>query len=140
MTVFYERFEQCLKNPNLLQILESKSLWDSDGCLIWQGAKSPRGYGKYNSIEVHKLWYVKSNGPVPIGLVLAHSCHKKLCLIHARPLTQADNIRETTTLITCCPYGHAYDEKNTRYGLKGERICRRCSNYPELKKTFTRVR
>lgn len=128
MSIFQERKAQSLKNPRLREILESRCLPDADGCPIWQGSLSPRGYGKYNSIEVHKLWYEFHNGPVPEGLELAHSCRKRNCLIHAKPLTHQENIREgTASTKTHCLRGHLYDEANTRRGPKGERICRECS-------------
>ncbi len=81
--------------PAMIAILMADSRIDKAGCRMWTGAVHKKGYGLYNSQPVHVLWWVAHNGPVPEGLVLAHSCHKKLCLIHARPVTQAVNIWET---------------------------------------------
>jgi len=125
MSVMLERRAQALRNPDLAAILVSRCIRDEDGCLIWQGAQNGGGYGLYNSNSVHILWWILHYGPVPEGDVLAHSCHKKRCLIHARPTTQADNVKETAALKTHCNRGHLYDEANTAL-REGVRFCREC--------------
>jgi len=128
VTIFHERLQQSLAQPNLREKLLAKAELDEDGYLLWKGTIGTKGYGKYNSIEVHKLWYVLHHGPVPEGLVLAHACHKKLCLTCARPATQGANIREMAERITHCPYGHPYDKANTFLNSRGGRHCRTCNN------------
>ena len=39
----------------------------------------------------------------------------------------ADALRARAALITHCPRGHAYDERNTYLNKKGKRICRACN-------------
>lgn len=69
---------------------------DAAGCLMWTGPVNMEGYGMANGGTPHVLYYVYHNGPVPEGKQLAHSCHKKRCLIHARPKTCLENVQETS--------------------------------------------
>lgn len=53
-----------------------------DGCWIWQGSHR----GKYGSafyqgkrMGAHQLSYILTNGPIPDGLEVCHSCDNPLC-------------------------------------------------------------
>lgn len=82
-------------NELQFRVLCGQTRFDGD-CLLWTGLVSARGYGRYLGRPVHVLFYEYLNGPdsIPQGKELAHSCHRKLCLIHARPKTHLENIQE----------------------------------------------
>ena len=55
--------------------LANRSIQDKNGCLIWQGAKLPFGYGtlQYNNIKskAHRVAWELVNGAIPAGM---HVC------------------------------------------------------------------
>jgi len=73
---------------------------EKNGCLIWTGAKDAKGYGKiridghYQS--AHRVMYQMSNGPIPDGLVVMHSCDTPSCVNpdHLSAGTQLQNVRD----------------------------------------------
>jgi hypothetical protein len=76
------------------------------GCHIWQRAqagkyaKFGRGYGclRINGKleRAHKVAWERTNGPVPAGMHLLHSCDDPRCVnaAHLRLGTNADNMRD----------------------------------------------
>lgn len=66
-----------------LNALKGLTVIDTNGCWIWQRSCSSAGYGqitingKYWS--THRLAYVLTNGPIPDGLLIRHSCHVPAC-------------------------------------------------------------
>lgn len=118
---------------------------DAAGCLVWQGRKLPKGYGKisHGSKKHRRDWYVHRvaweclKSPIPVGLVIDHLCRNTSCanVDHMEVVTQrvnnnrgigrtAVNARKTE-----CIHGHAFDEANTRivktpYGPG--RACKAC--------------
>lgn len=76
-------------------------------CWIWQGSKNNKGYGKvvtnYDSHTrksttklVHRAMYEISNGKIPIGLFVCHTCDIPLCCnpTHLFIGTQKDNMHD----------------------------------------------
>ena len=56
---------------------------EPDDCWIWHGAHGPHGYGncyyegKY--WRAHRLAYSLERGPIPVGLLVLHTCDVPLC-------------------------------------------------------------
>lgn len=61
-----------------------KTIIDSNGCWIWQGAKDPDGYGRacYNNKTppAHRLSYLFYKGNIPEGMCVCHSCDTRDCV------------------------------------------------------------
>jgi hypothetical protein len=113
-------------------------------CLIWQGAKDAKGYGKtgfvINGIKknwmVHRLEWTKKNGPIPDGLMIDHRCRNRACAnpLHLRLVTSRQNALENNiggkaainAAKTHCYRGHEFTPENTRRDKNGDRQCRTC--------------
>ncbi len=56
----------------------------STGCLIWMGAKLPRGYGKMayqgRPLLAHRVVWEDANGPIPAGMCVCHRCDTPSCV------------------------------------------------------------
>lgn len=56
----------------------------SDGCWLWMAGKNASGYGVYWSGErhvlAHRQSYELSNGPIPSGLFVCHTCDNPPCV------------------------------------------------------------
>lgn len=76
--------------------IKTRTKW-VDGCLIWQGGKTPQGYGiikvKQKSIRLHRYIYESFHGKIPEGKMIDHICHKPDCvnISHLRVATAAQN-------------------------------------------------
>jgi len=115
---------------------------DANGCWIWQGAKTPKGYGhiRINRISrrVHRLAYQGWVGEIPAGLVLDHTCKVRACAnpAHLEPVTIAENTYRGENQVainarkTECVHGHPFDLLNTRVRVRPDgsvtRDCRTC--------------
>jgi hypothetical protein len=70
-----------------------------DGCVLWAGAKTPRGYGKAalngRQFYVHRLMYEWFVGRIPEGLELDHLCRVPSCanVAHLEAVPHSENIR-----------------------------------------------
>jgi hypothetical protein len=57
---------------------------DEDGCIIWEGARVPDGYGciRHEGIvwKVHRLVWTFINGSIPKGMKVLHTCDKPACV------------------------------------------------------------
>lgn len=89
---------------------------------------------KKRSIPVHRLVLEAFIGPRPAGLVVRHlngdrNDNSLPNLTYGTPAENAqDSLRHGTNANSrkgSCPYGHAYDETNTR-SYRGQRRCRAC--------------
>lgn len=112
------------------------------GCLLWIGAKTPKGYGRITldkrSREVHRVMWEIFEGPIPEGHHLDHvkerGCVHRNCanVAHLEPVTPAENnIRSTSPTAlnarkTECSKGHPFDEANTYLMPDGGRSCQTC--------------
>jgi len=67
------------------------------GCHIWTGAIKTSGYGCISINKkvhyAHRLAYEQTNGPIPDGLVIDHTCHRKACVnpAHMQAVTTKQN-------------------------------------------------
>ncbi len=75
----------------------------SDGCWLWAGAKSSKGYGLIGEggrngrdLLAHRVSYQLQVGEIPDGLSILHSCDTPLCVnpAHLRCGTTQENIAE----------------------------------------------
>lgn len=123
-----------------LSALTERSLRDEEtGCLRWQGACSPSGYGYIHyegkTRRVHRVAYEAWIGPIPEGHEVDHvykaGCRHRDCIepSHLEAVTKAENVRRVRDGISHCPKGHEYTEENTmirKNGWSGSRVCRTC--------------
>lgn len=112
---------------------------DAGTCWLWKGKPVTKGYGRLDwridrrirPVRAHVLAYFLTRGPVPIGRVLHHTCHTKLCCnpSHLSAVTPSEHsrIHEAENRVTQCANGHPFDEVNTRISAAGWRYCAICS-------------
>lgn len=82
----------------------AESFWaqmnKTGGCWLWTGARTSRNYGTVSWMNrqrsTHKLAYELTNGPVPDGLVVRHTCDNPPCCNpeHLSLGTVLDNVRD----------------------------------------------
>ena len=91
----------------------------SGECLLWQGSKGSRGYGrmavgKHNREATHRIAWALANGVRPTaGMHVMHSCDTPAC-VNAKHLslgTAADNQRD------CCNKGRKKAARGSRCNL-----------------------
>lgn len=114
-----------------------------DGCWVWTGAVSNKGYGQFCSSgrtrSAHRVAYELYVGPIPAGHQIDHTCHNtdadcpgglcrhRRCVnpAHLEPVTQSANMLRAGR--DRCSKGHPYTPENTRYRKdNGRRICLEC--------------
>lgn len=129
----------------------TETLWQkvsvSDGCWMWAGAHDTEGYGRYSDGLAHRLVYELLVEPIPVGLVLDHTCHNasacpggrrcphRSCVnpSHLEIVTLTENVMRgkgfgaVNARKVQCPAGHPYDETNTWTNSQGHRQCRTCN-------------
>jgi HNH endonuclease len=122
---------------DLLFRLEDKILI-GDGCWEWAGSKDGKGYGQITierrTRRAHRVVYELMAGPIPDGLTLDHLCRNPGCVrpAHLEAVTRGENVLrgDGITAVAArrshCPYGHPFDEANTRM-YRGQRCCRACA-------------
>lgn len=75
----------------------------TDECWPWMGSRMKRPGGHYGTVKVtrrttkaHRVAYELTNGPIPEGLLVLHSCDNPPCCnpAHLRVGTHLDNNRE----------------------------------------------
>lgn len=123
---------------NVIRRIARRSIVTESNCLIWQGGRDERGYGRIctgsrtdgtrKMRKVHRVAWEALKGPIPEGLQLDHLCRVTSCwnVLHLEPVTPAENSRRWSETITACPQGHPYDEYayTSRIGKKQCRLCR----------------
>ncbi len=111
------------------------------GCLPWEGATTPKGYGRFwfggRTAMAHRFAYELIHGPVPEGLVIDHLCRVRHCVNaeHLEAVTPRENVvrgdspalmRAFRSGLSACQQGHEFTTENTRIGTGGRRVCRTC--------------
>lgn len=120
----------------------------SGGCWRWRRTVDGRGYGQLTVngrlVRAHRHAYELTNGPIPEGAVLCHSCDYRLCVnpAHLFVGSQRDNMQDMASKgrvrkvdTTHCKNGHEYTPENTRYRdpAKKHRVCRTCIRESSLR-------
>lgn len=120
-------------------------------CLIWTGARSESGYGRFtaeihgrrNMVAMAHRWiYERWVGAIPDGMEVDHLCHDPaVCTLgdecpHRRCMNSthltvvapgANGLRSSNVVKTHCKHGHAFTPENTYLQpATGSRSCRTC--------------
>lgn len=73
----------------------------TEGCWLWDGSRNRDGYGTIGngntgSMLTHRAAWIVTNGPIPAGLNVCHSCDNPRCVRpdHLFLGTQYDNIQD----------------------------------------------
>lgn len=111
----------------------SKCILAPSLCWIWQGELVGKGYGRFafdnRRMVAHRWIYQLTVNEIPDEIQVDHLClvHPGVNPCHLEAVTGGENMRRRSALITECPWGHPYDEANTRV-YQGRRYCRACTN------------
>jgi len=101
----YRKFN--MTDSELKEWLETQYDLNENGCWIWKGHKSKRGYGeiqyKNKNVKIHRLYWVLSGRTIPEGLHILHghgcstSCYNPEHLTSGTPVQNAlDRHRDNT--------------------------------------------
>lgn len=111
-------------------------------CWEWMGASNSseknRNYGStmYQGRKylAHRLAWILTNGEIPSGLVVCHSCDNPSCVnpSHLFLGTQADNVRDCVEKGRMdrgptCKRGHPFTTQNTHVDKNGGKNCKACN-------------
>lgn len=114
----------------------------SGDCWIWQGAKTPLGYGVFytagSTQQAHRIAYEMVHGPILSVLVIDHLCRTPACVnpAHLEPVAQRENVLRgespsaRNARKTHCKNGHEFTPANTYY-FRGDRRCNTCHREAE---------
>jgi hypothetical protein len=86
--------------PLLTRIKERVLVHPFTDCWLWQGALNGHGYGQIgirgSFTRVHRAVWQDTNGPIPAGMVVMHTCDVRHCCNpdHIRMGTQTENIHD----------------------------------------------
>lgn len=96
------------------------------GCWEWTGNKNDYGYGIFilpgeKRVRAHRYAFELTHGPIPIGLVIMHSCDNPPCInpAHLAAGPKSANNRDAVT-----KRRHAFGEKNGHARLTAEMVKR----------------
>jgi hypothetical protein len=147
---------------NLITPAQAETFWAyverSNSCWNWTASCDSKGYGQYaigtykpnsrRNARAHQVSYALTIGEVPENMVIDHLCRNRTCVnpAHMEVVTNKDNILRGVSpsskhaIKTHCPYGHPYNDSNTRLNA-GSRVCRTCHRQREaLRKIAQRSR
>lgn len=126
--------------PALLKRLLANSHRTESGCLEWTGWRGATGYGftsfRGRQRPTHRLMYMVTEGPIPEGLQILHSCDNPPCMEpdHISPGTGKKNMQESVergrhheAVKTHCDHGHELVGDNVSFAESGRRHCKVCS-------------
>lgn len=93
-------------------------------CLIWTGSVGTHGYGEMRvngkMTKAHRFAWELSNGPIPDGMFVDHTCWNKACceVDHLRLVTQKQNMENrqgASSTSRSGVRGVAWDEKSQKW-------------------------
>lgn len=90
-------FEKSLLEKTLYERIEEKiERVPFTECWFWIATVNNKGYGQLNGKYAHRVSYELSNGPIPQGMFVLHSCDVPCCVnpAHLRVGTQKDNMKD----------------------------------------------
>ena len=109
-----------------------------DGCWIYVGARTKKGYGNYSIKHVdyraHRVAYEHLVGPI-LEETLDHLCRNRACVNpgHLEPCSVKENTMRgrgapaVNSRKTACPRGHPLSGENLRFSRRGDgRLFRQC--------------
>lgn len=110
-----------------------------NGCWIWEGQTSKKGYGiiwiRGGMVRAHRLSFLIANGHIDESLLVCHKCDNPSCINPAHLFlgTVKDNTMDAASKgrlygqsKTHCNNGHEYTLTNTRIDKHGRRHCKAC--------------
>jgi hypothetical protein len=120
---------------------------DGEGCWLWLGAPTARGYGRFwdgtRDVPAHRFSYEYFRGAADPELLIDHLCRNRLCVNpdHLDLVTSGENTRRGLSYQhspvyvpkAACPAGHEYTERNTLWikraaDAEPHRRCKKCHN------------
>lgn len=127
------------RRPVIERLLE-KVYEDDNGCWIFTGSRTHRGYGQIGTGvgkkhgATHRIAYEYFRVEIPDGLQLDHLCRVRACCNpwHLEPVTNAVNKERSRGFVEdmhpACKAGHPWTPENTYRAPNGTRHCRVCGN------------
>ena len=132
-------------DSTLSRLIERTALDPDTGCLVWTGATNGDGYGSLRwdgrTQRAHRVAWALVHGEIAPGYSVCHRCDNPACIRvdHLFLGTHAENMRDMAAkgrarsplpairrAATHCHRGHEFDEANTYWDARGQRVCRKC--------------
>lgn len=109
-------------------------------CWIWQAAKTPDGYGRFQvknkACKAPRIAYILIYGKIPHDMTIDHICYQPSCVnpSHLDICSIGENVRRACRhrqKPTHCKRGHPFESWNLMPRKDGRRRCRLCSRIAE---------
>lgn len=108
--------------PPFIRLLSGYKECETTGCWLWQGHKTPNGYGAIKAfgkmVSTHRMAYELYKGPIHHSAEILHLCDVKNCInpLHLREGSHAENMQEAAQrgLMRSGESHHMFGKKNPR--------------------------